>query len=247
MAWIYLSPHFDDVALSCGGLVWEQAQAGKEVSIWTICAGEPAQNAFTPFAESLHERWNTGQEAGRKRRQEDRTACARLGAAWRHFPLLDCIYRRAPEEGPDRPYLYTSEESLFGRIHPAETGMIQALCADLQQTLPDQAEVVCPLTLGGHVDHRLTFAAASLLERPLWYYADYPYAVQHSSLPELLEQAGWERVLFPVSEEGLQAWVEAVAAYESQISTFWADEEAMKAELQAYARQMGGVRLWRKA
>ena len=28
MRWIYLSPHFDDAVLSCGGLIWEQTHSG---------------------------------------------------------------------------------------------------------------------------------------------------------------------------------------------------------------------------
>jgi LmbE family N-acetylglucosaminyl deacetylase len=33
MRWIYLSPHFDDAVLSCGGLIFDQAQAGTPVEI----------------------------------------------------------------------------------------------------------------------------------------------------------------------------------------------------------------------
>jgi hypothetical protein len=63
MEWIYLSPHFDDVAFSCGGLVWEQTELGDEVSIWTICAGEPPPGPVSKYAQSLHDRWKTGPSA----------------------------------------------------------------------------------------------------------------------------------------------------------------------------------------
>jgi hypothetical protein len=36
MRWIYLSPHLDDAALSAGGLIYEQTQAGIQVEIWTF-------------------------------------------------------------------------------------------------------------------------------------------------------------------------------------------------------------------
>ena len=68
MEWIFISPHLDDIALSCGGLVWELAHAGDQVSIWTICAGEPPVAPLSPFAESLHDRWQTGAEATQRRR-----------------------------------------------------------------------------------------------------------------------------------------------------------------------------------
>ena len=49
--WIYLSPHFDDAVLSCGWLIWQQAQAGQRVEIWTVCAGEIPPGPLTPFAQ----------------------------------------------------------------------------------------------------------------------------------------------------------------------------------------------------
>ena len=63
MEWIYLSPHFDDIAYSCGGLVWEQVNSGQMVSIWTICAAYPPPGPLSSFASILHERWGTGREA----------------------------------------------------------------------------------------------------------------------------------------------------------------------------------------
>ena len=59
MEWIYFSPHLDDVALSCGGLAWEQSQSGSPVQVWTICAGDPPARPLSAFAEELHERWET--------------------------------------------------------------------------------------------------------------------------------------------------------------------------------------------
>jgi LmbE family N-acetylglucosaminyl deacetylase len=244
MEWVYLSPHLDDIALSCGGLVWEQCQAGDRVSVWTVCAGDPGEEPLSPFAQSLHERWQTGREAVRQRRAEDEAACAILGAAARHFPIPDCIYRRSPLNGN---HLYTTEESLFGPLHPQEFGLVQSLSAELRRSLPAEAEIVCPLTLGGHVDHRLTCAAAAGLERPLWYYADYPYEREAIGELAVLEQAGWKSFLFRVSTGGLAAWTHSVAAHASQISTFWPNLVTMQAALRDYWAENEGVRLWRPA
>src|SRR5512147_1498099 len=108
MEWIYLSPHFDDVALSCGALVWEQATAGHTVNIWTVCAGDQPPGPLSPFAKKLHQRWETGGDAVYLRRREDIQSCAQMGAAYRHFSIPDCIYR-----GSSEPF-YNSEEALFG-------------------------------------------------------------------------------------------------------------------------------------
>ena len=242
MEWIYLSPHLDDVALSCGGLVWEQARAGDSVSIWTICAGDPPPGPLSPFAESLHTRWRTGRQAIEQRRSEDITACSRLGTAYRHFQIPDCIYRLAPQSNE---HLYTTEESLFGELDVREVNLIQSLRAELASSLSPDAQVVCPLSLGGHVDHRLTRAAANGLARSLFYYADYPYVMDAWGEIQRLEEQGWEAQHFLISAGGIAAWQTAVGEHASQISTFWGTEAEMHAALQNYKNQMGGISLWR--
>jgi LmbE family N-acetylglucosaminyl deacetylase len=241
MHWIYFSPHIDDAALSCGGLIWEQSQAEETVEIWTICAGDPPPGPLTPFAEALHQRWGMSREAAGLRRLEDLESCSRLCAYPRHFPLPDCIYRRSElDEAP----LYPSEESLFGPLHPEEGTLVGALAARLVLQLPPEAELVSPLAIGNHVDHQLTRRALERIRRRLWYYADFPYAMKETALFTEMAQSGWLTRLFLLSEAALLAWGDAVAAHRSQMSTFWADEERMRAELGDFSRSQGGMRLW---
>lgn len=257
MIWIYLSPHLDDAALSCGGLIAQQTLAGEKAEIWTICAGDPPPGPFTPFAEELHARWQSGGQATALRRQEDRAACARLSAACRHLPVPDCIYRRAGLDywSPGQPapagfdaqaFLYPDLDAVFGALHPQEEGLVRRLAQALEEMLPPAAELVCPLTLGGHVDHRMTRLAAERLGRNLWYYADYPYVLQNGAQLAGLEANGWQKQQFSLSPAALQAWIQAVAAHQSQISTFWPDLAAMQAAITAYHDLSGGAVLWKK-
>lgn len=175
------------------------------------------------------------------RRKEDKIACARLGAAHKHFSIPDCIYRRSPLSGK---HLYDSETAIFSSVHPTEAELLASLRALLEKHLPPQARLMCPLGLGGHVDHRLTRAAAEMLEHPLWYYADYPYVLRsRDDIPGLLPQ-GWVKKIHPIDEADLRVWVESVAAHHSQISTFWKDLSAMQAAIHEYSRDTGGVWLW---
>ena len=242
MVWIYISPHFDDVALSCGGLLWEQSRAGGAVQIWTVCAGAPPPGPLSFFAEELHERWGMGTEAARLRREEDRNACNLLGAKLRYYDLPDCIYRRGNSD--DSP-LYPNEDSIFGEVHREDRRQIERLSRWLMRNIPAEAEIVCPLTLGNHVDHQVTRAAVEKTGFSPLYYADYPYLVEEGDRLEALEEEELEAEVFPVSEAGLAAWLRTVEAYGSQISTFWADVEEMRAELSEYFSQEEGVRLWR--
>ena len=74
---IFLSPHLDDAVLSCGGMIYQLAQAGQAVQVITIFAGDPPPGLLSPFAQSLHDRWQAGSVA---RRSEDIEALTLLGA-----------------------------------------------------------------------------------------------------------------------------------------------------------------------
>lgn len=239
MDWIYLSPHLDDAVLSLGGLIWEQTQVGLEVCIWTICAGDPPPGEFSPFAESLHQRWEVGREAIAQRRAEDIEACTRLGAGYRHLDIPDCIYRRSPRTGD---HLYASESALWVPIHPDEESLVEVIGSRLREMLPSNANLVSPLTLGNHVDHRLTRAAAERLDIPLHYYSDYPYVLDTDVSQSTLNL---ESEVTTITASGMCAWQEAIGFHRSQISTFWDSLEEMKNAIQSYYDQMRGIQIWR--
>ena len=248
MHWIYLSPHLDDVGLSIGGLVWEQVQAGETVEIWSIFAGDPPPPPYTPFAAELHARWGTdGAAASALRRSEDRAACGILGAGWRHSPLPDCIYRRLPETGEP---VIGERDDLFRSYSPGEGYLVAQIAAWIRASLPEKARLVSPMTLGGHIDHLLVRAAAEALESPVLFYADYPYAVDDPLLHTNLRAKSAENhpaLKQSLSFQAVSAWQEAVAAYASQISSFWGSLEEMRAKIGAYYQEGGGATLWRKA
>lgn len=241
MEWIYLSPHFDDIAYSCGGLVWEQVNSGQRVSIWTICAAYPPSGPLSSFARDLHERWDTGRAAVQQRRKEDRISSRLMGANPRHFSIPDAIYRRSSIDGR---FVYASEQELFAELHPHEADLVQKLRTELDSALPTECELVCPLALGGHVDHRLVRSAVQCLNRQLWYYADYPYLLDLVQ-DQVKMYAGLSLQVFPISADGLDIWVDAVAAHASQLSTFWPGFEEMRSAIRSYWSQFEGLRLWR--
>ncbi|NPV56955.1 MAG: PIG-L family deacetylase [Anaerolineae bacterium] len=242
MQWIFLSPHLDDAALSCGGLIWRLTRRGDPVEIWTIFAGDPPPGAqLSTLASALHKRWSAGNNPVPARRQEDLCACRRLGAQPRHFNLPDCIYRSHPLDGGPR---ITSDEDLFGGNPLLERRLLADLRAMLAAELPVGARVVCPVTIGGHIDHRLTRLAAEGLGMHLWYYPDYPYAAMPRTQGLPWHEAGWQPYYLSASKESLAAWGDAVACYTSQISSFWKDAADMRTALADY-RRSGGGRLWR--
>ncbi len=242
MDWIFLSPHLDDAVLSCGGLIYELIQKGERVEICTICAGNPPPGELSPLAEMLHHRWGvSARDSQETRRQEDLAACRILGALPFHLNIPDCIYRRNPKTGEP---LITTNEALFQPLPEVEIPLAVQLAKQLAAHIPAAARIVCPLTLGGHVDHHLTRTAAEWLGRPLWYYADYPYLLQEAGKLHEHLSPQWQDHQIPISLSGCRAWQDAIACYASQISTFWSSTDEMRKAISHYWQKGGGSALW---
>jgi LmbE family N-acetylglucosaminyl deacetylase len=223
MRWIYLSPHFDDAVLSCGGLIFEQARQGLQPEIWTIFAGDAPAGPLSPLALSCHADWGIPDvhELVAVRRNEDQAAAAIVGAEVAHFSLPDCIYRRTA----DGEALYPDD--VFVPFHPFDLGLDADIAAALAAELEPQDILVSPLAIGAHVDHRLARLAAERLDRPLRYYADIPYVFRR---PETLAPAvqGMALDLYPVSEAGVHAWISGTAAYQTQMIILFGTEMKMR-------------------
>src|SRR5437773_7157487 len=92
---IYLSPHLDDAALSCGGAIARHANAGARVLVVTLCTAAPPAGPFSDFANAVHQSWGLAPaEVIGARLREDDLALARLDADTYRAGLLDAIYRR---------------------------------------------------------------------------------------------------------------------------------------------------------
>jgi hypothetical protein len=116
------------------------------------------------------------------------------------------------------------------------------MTAALAECLEPDDVLVCPLGIGGHVDHLLVRRAVEGLGRPLRYYADVPYVLNHPEALAPLTNGGQAEVR-KVSSGGLSAWGAGIAAYASQISTLFESPEKMRELVDAYGRE--GVCLWR--
>jgi len=243
---IYLSPHLDDAALSCGGQIFQQTNAGQRVLIVTITAGDPVISAVSDYAQSLHARWELLADAVAGRRQEDLAANLILGADTRHWRVPDCIYRYHPQSGAP---LYVSDADIFGSVDPAEHSLIDEL-AEQMAHLPTHGQIFVPLTIGHHVDHQLARAAAERAfgVKYLTYYEDYPYAEQTGALENVIsaEQARWQAQIIPLTAAAVQAKIAAIAEFKSQLSTFFNSHTHLEQRIQDFTQTIGGERVWRQ-
>jgi LmbE family N-acetylglucosaminyl deacetylase len=239
-SWVFLAPHFDDVVLSVGGLVWELTHRGEKVEIWTICAGDlPSGQMLSDYARMLHIFFGLeGQNVPFVRSQEDAAACKVLGAGFRRYTVPDCIYRNLP--GTDDPIIKVPDD-IHGELEPIESYLIPPVTDFLRKNLPEEYELAIPLTIGHHRDHVLVRKAAEQLGIPLWHYVDYPYIIQEQyDLKEWIPQGATEFSLIPTAP-GINAWQDGIACNRSQIVFFWPDLTEMRTGIETYARSGGGV------
>lgn len=141
---VFLSPHLDDAILSCGLRIRLHVALGDNVTIATV------------FSEG---------EGYKARQEEDRRACAAIGARHLHFGFLDA---------PDRNPRYADFiEIVFGPADEKDRDTVAAISTVLSHIKADM--IYAPLAAGSHIDHRLVCAAASPL-RP-GFYEDRPYSL----------------------------------------------------------------------
>jgi LmbE family N-acetylglucosaminyl deacetylase len=90
---LVVAPHLDDAALSLGAAIRKASRSGVDIRVLTVLAGDPSWTM--PAADWDVRCGFTGAgEAVRVRREEDRVALGRLGAAITWLPFGDHKYER---------------------------------------------------------------------------------------------------------------------------------------------------------
>ncbi|MEZ4521070.1 MAG: PIG-L family deacetylase [Thermomicrobiales bacterium] len=207
---VFVQPHFDDVALSCGGTVAQIAREGA-ATIVTVFGGDPGDRT-SEFVRFQHERWKLedGDAVG-ARRKEDLVAVNQLGESvstvWLDY--LDAIYRR-PE--------YSDDLALFGTLVDDDRSLIGQIAGDLA-ALGDP--FVLPLAIGSHVDHQLVFEAGRVLAAKgadVWCYPDLPYALDSDAYRHRLEHVGDAApCVRSIDEASFESKWRAIECYASQL------------------------------
>ena len=220
---LFLSPHLDDVAFSCGGTVASlAADRGGE---WRCTVA----TAFTrsvpdPTGFALDCQLDKGLPAAADymalRRAEDERACDALGAAALHLDFPE-----APHRG------YGSAAALFAGVRP-DDGVPAALAPRLRALFESDPPdlLVLPAGCGGHVDHlQLLAATAAALDDardppPRLHYRDTPYVLRD------LDAAGvatGELIAADIAPT-LPAKLDACACYGTQLGFQFGGEARMR-------------------
>lgn len=224
----FLSPHLDDVVLSCGGLMYHLAAQGHAVWMITFFTADlPAGAPPSWLAQRNHRAWQLTEQPFAARRAEDLQAARTLGVQTRHLGMLDAMYRAEADGSPRYPHNTVGVP--LNLLHREDIqAQLGSHITDLIHSAKNQKEITlfCPLGAGGHVDHRLVRQAVekSRGENALWYYEDYPYACKGSALQQVFENSvmpdpgGWQSAAVHLSETEIDRRIQATGCYTSQIA-----------------------------
>lgn len=228
---LFLSPHYDDAVYSCGGTIFQLARMRSTVTILTLMAGQPTPPIpQTPIVEDNHQRWNIGDNPVLTRRDEDIAAATILGASTDYCDdIPDCIYRTANGEA-----LYPNEESLWGAPHPDDPALSRLRRINLENV----ETLYAPLAVGNHIDHQIVrdWAIELSVQYPdmrVFLYEDYPYMREPKAIKDALSRLahpGRQRSMM-LTERAILKKISAMRAYQSQLSSFWDDEQSLDVEV----------------
>jgi LmbE family N-acetylglucosaminyl deacetylase len=255
---LFISPHYDDIALSCGGTAALVSEAGKDAVVALLFGDHPDPNEpLTAFADQMHAEWGMSADqviAGR--RAEEASSSHILGLRDVFLPFRDAIYR-----GDN----YLSDEQLFGPPRGTDRDLPERVVAAIaaEGFRPLDSRAYAPLASGSHVDHLLGFQAGVLLASDGWdvlFYEDLPYSLLENRVADRVSQAG-ERLEIAGSVDVSSVWtkkIDAIMAYPSQLKVIFesyvgagSSREAIDGVMSEYSEEAGNgrnaERFWRLA
>lgn len=227
---LFLSPHLDDAAFSCGGLMAQLADAGwRTVMVTAFTASVVPATGFA-LACQLDKGLDATVDYMALRRNEDRAAAAILGVTdlrWLDLP-------EAPHRG------YGSVPELFGAIRPDDDVwqvLAERIAAAIDELQPDL--VMGPQGLGNHVDHRQMIRAVfDAVRHPVAFYRDTPYAIRNPNAGSHVGNNNVSEYVVGIAG-GLDRKVAAASAYGSQIGFQFGGAASLGVALREFAVREG--------
>ena len=174
---IFISPHFDDAVLSCGGLMGKLSERKANVVSITVFTKEPPVGKPLPLiAQGFHQAWNSGENPYEIRKEEEKNVLNKLNSAYKWLEKPDVIYRY--------PEVKFKNNVLFTGVSPEEDPILPEITDEFLKIVNDAPDcyIFAPLGIGEHPDHLVVNLALRSIKNfhpqlNLFFYEDFPYAI----------------------------------------------------------------------
>lgn len=224
---VFISPHLDDAAFSCGGTLIALRERGWNVVLCTMfTASMPHPQGFA-LACQLDKGLPPNVDYMALRRVEDHNFARIAG--------IDQVLHRPYPEAPHRGY--HSAPELFAGVQPNDH-IWQPIADDLRQLLrainPDL--LFAPQGLGNHVDHLHVIRAVLTLDlhpKTCWY-RDTPYAMRQPDAPPAPLLPSGLREIGIAIEHTLARKIAGCAAYTTQLGFQFGGARSLHEKLSAF-------------
>ena len=228
---LFISPHLDDVAFSCGATVSWLASRG-----WRcVLATAFTRSVHNPTGFALACQTDKGLPVDvdymALRRQEDAACGQALGTEAVRW--LD--FAEAPHRGYDTAAQLFAPPLVGDSVVEPLSQALSALCREWQPAI-----TFAPLALGAHVDHVQLQRAVRLAvgaQAPVAWYRDMPYAMRAGD--DASCAAGIASVAVALGDQHLQAKLDGCACYGSQLGFQFGGVQDMRAALTSFANAEG--------
>ncbi|MBA2678462.1 MAG: PIG-L family deacetylase [Ktedonobacteraceae bacterium] len=231
--YIFISPHLDDVVLSCSGTICALKEQGSRILVITLFAGDP-RPPFSRLAQSFHHLWKVSDEAPYAiRKEEERKAMILLGIDYAWLGWMEILYRT--------PSLRRKEDICDPTTRPEHDPLFPTVCywfGDLTCAFPS-AHLVLPLGIGSHRDHTLTRQAA--YSRPdshdFIFFEDFPYVAFQPQEATLLAETQHAAPCHIDISSFLDQRLQATMQYQSQLEMLCHPPKHIEDSIRTYTQQ----------
>lgn len=234
---LFISPHLDDVAFSCGGTLAKLLRADRTAIVCTIFTA----SVDDPRGFALRCQTDKGLAPDIDymllRRAEDAEFARAIGGAELHH----LTFREAPHRGYESAAELFAGERLDDKVWREIADELKSLARELNPQI-----VFAPQGLGNHVDHLQTIRAvrAAEFQVPVVWYRDTPYAIRDAdAAPAPILPDDLNETAVGIDEE-IEAKIEGCIAYTTQIGFQFGGADALREKLFGFhLREAATVRL----
>jgi len=198
-----VSPHFDDAALSCGGLLsnLDGAEDVTVINVFTKAHEGPYTLSVRKFLKDSgnYEDANTLYD---ERAKNDAAVLSKLKVNSTNLGLQDGLFRRKKRLDPlgklipEFDHIYPTYRWHATKTVSSQDPSYDQLKQALENTVEKEAVVLAPYGTGHHIDHVITRRVCEELFDNVIFYSDFPYNVRENNLGD--DTVAYDKIENPV-------------------------------------------------